>query len=144
MSTGDTPCIEFEVGYRLSEYKAFVRGTIEKRMPELSAQTGRSASSLMHRSTMALLMGALPLVFLYKRLRIGSCHFYIDATQIRRTSKLGEVVVPWSTVQSVFECSPGLLMIAKNGALPVPSRVLTAEQDRQLRGIIGAQGLTIA
>ncbi|GHA83891.1 YcxB family protein [Cognatilysobacter bugurensis] len=133
--------IEFDVAYHYGEYRSFVQSAIDRKLPELAAQTGKSVNGPMHRCTMALLAVVLPVVFLYKVLRVGRCRFRIDANEIRRISKNGEAVVPWNQIRAVYDCKSGLLLMKENGGLPIPDRVLSTGQRRQLRAFVDLHGL---
>lgn len=138
-----TPAIEFELSYRLAEYISFVRGILAKRVPELYAEKGKSANRFGLALTRAAVVPILPFVFLYKALRVGRCRFSIDASQIKRVSKAGEIVLAWEKVRSVYSCRPGLLLLGEHGGLPIPDRALNPEQRTALRAFATGHGLVI-
>ncbi|MGY0561178.1 YcxB family protein [Luteimonas sp. A277] len=69
--------------------------------------------------------------FFYKVYRVGRCDFKVDRDGVSRRTKLGPGSVPWSRVKSVHSYSPGFLVELESGAMPVPFRALSVEQQSQ-------------
>lgn len=138
-----TDPIEFEVRYRLGEYRLFVHDMLARRLPELSALTGKRADGLTHRLTLASLVVVLPVVFLYKVTRVGRCHFTIDDAGIRRRCRAGESFLAWADVKGVHGCRPGLLVQGPVGGFPLPDRAMGSAQRGHLRALVEGRGFVV-
>jgi hypothetical protein len=112
--------VEFEVDYQYEEYRRIVMAWIraEGRSP---GPVWRVLIGLMSRA-----------VFAYKRRKVGTCRFRIDAAGIVRHCRVGELRVPWSEVKSLRRFSDFYIVDLQRGAMPLPGRVLDAAQREAL------------
>jgi hypothetical protein len=128
--------ISFHVRYRLGEYLSLVTAHVIAELRRRKSEQGK----MLRWYDLPILKGTLylvvPPIFLFKVLQVGACDFKFDDTGIVRNSKSGEVVVPWSKVETIHEYPAGYLFAKGNGAMPVPLRVLTDEQLLQLQRYI--------
>lgn len=128
--------IRFSVRYRLGEYLAFV--TEHSFQTEEALRETRGAKRLVAR---LFLQAVASVGFLYKIARLGRCDFVITAAGLSRRTKLGTSSVPWSSVRAVHICTPGYLVELREGAVPIPFRVL-GQQQRELFCIFASDKLT--
>jgi hypothetical protein len=117
--------VEFEVSYQFGEYRQFA-------LEHGSYCAGKPFGIL---GSAFLSVVALP-VFLLKASRVGRCSFSIDAAGIVRTSKSGELKIPWDGVTAVHKYTPGLLIEKLGGAVPVPYRCLAPAQRALLEALV--------
>lgn len=120
--------IEFAVRYRLGEYLRFV--TEHAFDTEESLQTLTGARRHVARFT---LLCVAAIGFVYKSSRVGRCDFTIDAAGVSRRTRRGPGSVAWARVKAVHIYSPGFLVELESGAMPIPFRVLSLEQQKQFR-----------
>ena len=130
--------ISVTVSYGLREYLRFLREHLNVLLLERAAKKSRQVSTAGRLVTWLLLLVIAPPVFLYKVVRVGKCRFTIDSTNIVRASKIGELVIPWSTVTAVHCYEPGYLIAMKVGAVPIPYRVFNAEQAAEMSAVLAA------
>ncbi|HEY1148458.1 MAG TPA: YcxB family protein [Pseudoduganella sp.] len=127
------PLIQFDVCYRMREYLDLVSDHAQAELilrRRAERKPLRSADLLMVRAGLWLVG---PVLFLYKKWRVGACRFTIDQDGIVRDSKAGRMSVPWSEVKGIHEYPSGYLIMKANGGLPIPMRALSGAQWRQLR-----------
>ena len=128
----ELPKLEFSVRYRLWEYLDVVT--------EHSFATEdalRSLTGIKRILAMAALRTISTLMFLYKSFRIGQCHFKIDSTGISRRSNGEDGSVSWSKVKALHTYTSSYLVDLQDGAMPIPFRVLRAEQVQLLQTFAG-------
>lgn len=138
------PFITFEVRYRLREYLSLVSAHAQS---ELARRRHADGKPLRKRDLLGLRLSLwllAPPIFAFKTSRLGACRFSIDRDGIVRGSKMGEMVMAWSDVRAVHEYPTGYLIAKDKGALPVPYRVLNAQQRRLLQSFIANAGLSQA
>jgi hypothetical protein len=75
-------------------------------------------------------------VFYMKKQRMPLCAFQIDVQGIERTTRQGRLVWRWNEVQSVRRYRHGYLLAFAGGAIPLPFRCMTAQQQERLRALI--------
>ena len=127
----DSLPLRFKVRYRLGEYLHIVRAQAFS-MPELA-----NCSSVQKVAYNAILSVIWSGAFLYKTFRVGTCHFVIDRAGISRRSKGDRLInLAWSDVACVREYKVGYYIEKKNGAMPVPFRVLSAQQQGVLAALV--------
>ena len=145
MQTVESPImpLRFHVNYRLGEYFSLVSSHVISELTRRKIEQGKKISLLdvfILRSCLCLF---IPPIFLFKVLKVGSCDFNFDEAGIVRSSKGGDLVVPWSEVVAVHEYSAGYLFAQDDGAMPVPLRVLTDEQRSLLKSYIVRHQLSV-
>lgn len=118
--------IEFSVRYRLREYLKFVTEHAFDTDDSL-----RGLRGVRRHAARALLLTVAFFGFFYKVSRVGRCDFKIDGEGVIRKTKIGPGSVPWSRVKSVHTYSPGFLVELEKGAMPLPFRVLSPEQQQK-------------
>lgn len=118
MSDESDPFV-FAVRYRLREYVAFAVEHAVATEPLV-----RAASPWKVRLFRAALATIAAVLFFYKTARTGVCEFEIDHVRITRRSRLGVSSVPWERVVAVRRYAPGWLLELRQGAVPLPTRVL--------------------
>jgi hypothetical protein len=129
--------IRFSVSYTLSEYRSFIRDHAPPFLETALAKDGKAPSA--KRSAIALwfVVNCTSLIYFYKKLRMPVCDFTIDEDKISRTTRMGELVVPWSRVATVHRYSRGYLVVKLNGgALPIPYRCVAREDAAALSALI--------
>ena len=67
-------------------------------------------------------------MYFYKTWRLGPCTFLIDDGGITRTSNDGAHAITWLQVKSVIKYGSSFLIELEDGAMPIPYRVLSADQ----------------
>ena len=82
------------------------------------------------------------LAFFSKKRRIGTCDFAIDARQIRRCARDGELVVQWHEVRRVYRYSHGYLLERATGSIAIPSRCMTQDQLDRFAALLRSQTAT--
>lgn len=105
--------VQFDVAYRFSEYRAFVLehfATLAKRQPGFL--------------TRAFVSAGAAVAFALKKSKMPLCSFAIDEAGVRRSTKLGDMSLPWENVTAVHKYSRGLLIEKSGGAMPIPYRCL--------------------
>ena len=122
--------VRFDVTYRLREYLEIVRAhTFETTIPSDATKVQR----IFYR-TLLIVVGTV--MFLYKSHRVGTCSFKLDATGITRRSKGGEFSFPWSDVTAVYQYGPGYLIAKGKGAMPIPFRVMSEQQQKSVAALV--------
>jgi hypothetical protein len=117
--------VHFEVSYQLGEYRQFAL--------EHGGYIARKPLGFFGTAFLSVL--AAP-VFLLKAARVGRCTFSIDLAGIVRTSKAGELRIPWGEVTDVHRYTRGLLIEKVGGAVPIPNRCLTPQQRVSLDALV--------
>lgn len=136
--------LNFHVKYRLGEYRSLVTSHVIADFTRLKAGQGKQVKRLDLFLLRAMLYLFTPPIFLFKVLKVGSCDFKFDDAGIVRSTKLGELVVPWADIVQIHEYPAGYLFAKANGAMPVPLRVLTDAQLAQLKSYIARHQLMFA
>jgi len=98
--------VQFDVEYRLSEYRAFVLdhfATVTHKRPGFFTSIFVSAVAA--------------ITFALKKYKMPLCSFEIDEGGIRRRTKAGEISVPWSEVAAIHKYSRGLLIEKSHGGI---------------------------
>jgi hypothetical protein len=128
----DAP-IRFSVAYSLGEYLGFVRDHLAflARRGKPGARR-RAWEGMVSAACVALL--ATP-VFYWKKRRMPVCEFRIDAAGIERGTRQGCFMRRWDEVRAVRRYRRGYLVMFEKGAIPIPFRCLTAEQQEGLRAL---------
>ncbi len=134
-----SPHVEFSVRYRLGEYLKFVTEHAFDVQDDLRALRGARRNL-----ARIVLQVVAALGFVYKSFRIGRCDFSIDACGVSRRTRRGPGSVPWSRVKAVHSYSIGFLIELENGAMPIPFRVLSAEQRSHIRQLAAGLLVTMA
>lgn len=122
-ASGHVPPICFTVSYHLVEYLSIVGDFIPIAMREAGKGVERLGSGT--RLALALITGP---IFLYKKLRVGTCRFLIDSQGLTRLSRNSKIVLPWHEVHSVHALGQGYLVRKRSGAMPLPYRCFSAEE----------------
>jgi len=126
----DQSPIEFSVNYRLGEYLTIVRSHV------LATAFPPNLGRLQRVFSLGLLSVVSTVLFFYKSWRVGTCTFKIDGAGITRDSKGGSFTVPWSDVTAIYKRDPGYLIAKEKGAMPIPFRVLSADQLSRLATLV--------
>lgn len=134
--------LSFHVSYRLGEYRSLVTSHVIADFTRRKAEQGKEAGWLDLFILRATLYLFTPPIFLFKVLKVGPCDFKFDDAGIVRSSKSGEIVVPWAEIGQIHEYPAGYLFAKGNGAMPVPLRVLTHEQLAQLKSYVARHRLS--
>jgi YcxB-like protein len=131
----DVQAISFSVSYGLREYLSFVRDHLPAMLEMMVAEgkVKRMPSKLWYP---VFLVGST-VAFFYKKHRMPVCDFVIDEKEIRRTTRGGTLVVPWSDLIAVRRYSRGFLLDkGTKGAMPLPYRCFSAEQMAAMEGLV--------
>lgn len=116
--------VEFDVSYRLPEYREFVFEHL-RHQGKQPGHLGRRFISIL-----------ASVAFLAKRAKMPLCSFVIDQTGIRRRTAAGELSIPWSRVTEVHHFSPGYLIEKERGAVPIPYRCLSENQRSAIEALV--------
>jgi hypothetical protein len=135
--------LSFHVSYRLGEYLKIVSSHVVAELARRKTEQGKKISLLDVLILRSFLCLFVPPIFLFKVLKVGSCDFHFDDVGIVRSSKQGELVVPWREVVAVHQYPAGYLFAQVDGAMPVPLRVLTDEQHALLKSYIVRHQLSV-
>lgn len=123
-----SPRVEFHVRYRLGEYLHFVTEHAFD-----ADETLRTLGGARRHLARLMLLSVATIGFMYKTLRLGRCHFSIDAAGLSRRTRRGAGSVAWSEVKAVHTYSQGFLIELGHGAVPIPFRVLSTGQQARFR-----------
>ena len=133
--------VEVAVEYRLGEYKRVLRDFI----PLALERDGKKTNRLFPwnwpilEDTMFNLF--VPLVFWFKKSRIGNCKFTFSEAGFTRTSRGRTASRNWDEVKVVHRLSGAYLIELKaGGALPVPYRAFTPEEEQLFEGFTQRAG----
>ena len=119
--------LEFRVRYRLPEYLHMVRARA------LSNPDFAGCTPAQQKMLLPVLTLACAALFFRKSWLVGECHFRIDQNGITRRSKGNRVVhLPWGEVSGFKEFPVGFLIEKGESGMPVPFRVLSADQRQKL------------
>jgi hypothetical protein len=134
--------IRFEVIYTLREYLSIVRERTAIELEQVARKKGKSQGRLSRACTSALLavfvtLFAAPMFWVKKR-AMPLCSFHIDSELMIRTTKAGELKVPWSSVTQVHRLAEAYVVEMKGGAMPLPYRVFSLGSRAQFDGYIRA------
>jgi len=120
--TQPLPDIEVAVSYQLHEYRQILRDYVATDL----AQGGRLDTTslwnwpIVQHLTFKLLV---PLVFRWKKSRVGDCVFAFNASGLSRTSKGRTASRTWAQINQVHRLSTAYLIeLNEGGAMPVPYR----------------------
>ena len=122
--------LRFSVTYQLREFLALVRSHA------LMKATPRDASIFQQLTTRLLVAVVGTTMYLIKSRRIGTCDFEIDGNGITRVSKQGTLVTPWDKVTALHTYETGFILEVGAGGMPVPFRVLSPEQRKELTSLV--------
>lgn len=125
------PRVEVTVAYELSEYQQVLRDFL----PLQYQKSGKTPNPLLpwnwpvvHKLLFAMVV---PLIFRLKQSRVGECLFTFSEQGLSRTSKGHTASRGWVQVKIVHRLSTAYLIeLVEGGAMPVPFRVFTAEQQQ--------------
>ncbi|MGQ3093495.1 hypothetical protein [Roseateles sp.] len=124
------------MSYGLREYLA----VLTDYLPIALRETGRPCERLGWGARLMLMLVATP-QFLYKKWRIGDCHFEIDALGLSRHSRSGPLVVPWSDVRELHRLGSAYLVGKDSGKMPLPYRCLGLGDRERFEGWAAAAGV---
>lgn len=124
-SPSDEP-IRFTVSYSLREYLSVVLDFI----PIALQEQGRSVARLPFVWRLLLPLVLSP-IFLYKKLRVGDCHYRIDDQGVSRRSRGGSIESTWRELQ-VHALSQAYLVLKSHGGMPLPYRCFSAAERQRL------------
>jgi len=121
--------LNLSVDLRLDEYKQIARDFI----PVYYARNGYSRSRyipwnwpIVENAFFALLV---PLVFRWKKSKVGVCDFTFSRVGLTRHSEAGEASRSWEDILEVHELPTAyLIQLKAGGAMPVPYRIFGPEQ----------------
>ncbi len=82
-----------------------------------------------------MLLIGMPL-YCIKRVQIPVCTFHIDATGVTRSSARGTLFRPWGELVTARVGPASTLLAFSHGAVPIPTRCLSASQAVQLRAFL--------
>lgn len=119
--------VQFDVAYRLSEYRAFV-------LDHFATVTHKQPGFF----TTIFVSAVAAVTFAVKKYKMPLCSFSIDEGGIRRRTKVGDICVPWSEVAAIHNYSRGFLIEKSHGAMPIPYRCLNEEQRLSLQALVTA------
>ena len=122
--------LRFSVTYQLREYLALVHSHA------LVKATPRDASIFQQLTTRLLVAVVGTAMYLIKSRRIGTCDFEIDSNGITRVSKQGTLVTPWDKVTALHTYETGFIVEVGAGGMPVPFRVLSPAQRKELTSLV--------
>lgn len=121
--------IHFAVSYTLREYLSIVGDYIVKlsqedalkKHPDREPPTSFPLTMLFFR-----VFGSL--AFVFKKSRMPVCEFNIDGDKISRTTKHGEISIPWDEIINLHASADGFILFKEKGGLPIPYRCLSKQE----------------
>src|SRR6185436_802390 len=129
------------VSYNLAEYLQVLNDFLPQAKHRRAFAAGKQPAPMAplrwHEKQLVRVLGSL--AFAVKSYRIGACTFQIDSHGVSRESKTGLLQVPWSEITQVHKLSSAYLVENSNGAMPIPFRVFTAEQQLALEALAGTK-----
>jgi hypothetical protein len=129
------------VTYKLAEYLQVLNDFLPQMKLRRAIAAGKQPAPVTplrwYERQLVCALGSL--AFAIKSYRIGACTFQIDSHGVSRESKTGLLQVPWSEITQVHKLSSAYLVEKSNGAMPIPFRVFTAEQQLALEALAGAR-----
>lgn len=139
------PRIEVAVAYGLREYLQILRDYVAMDL----AQGGQHIDTarpwnwpIVQDLTFRLLV---PVIFLWKKSRVGDCVFVFDDSGLARTSKEGAASRAWAQVRNVHRLSTAYLIeLKEGGAMPVPLRCFTDTQRAAFDALLESVGADTA
>lgn len=123
--------IRFTVSYGLREYLSIVMDFI----PIAMREQGRSRTRLSFAWRLLLPLLLAPM-FLYKKMRVGECHFRIDHQGVSRRSRGGPITSTWRELR-VHRLSQAYLVLKSKGGMPLPYRCFSEDERRRFDRWIG-------
>jgi YcxB-like protein len=131
------PTISFSVSYTLREYLSFVRDHLPVGIALLAPEGKKKRAP--SKAVYPFVLAFAAVVFFFKKRAMPVCDFVIDDKEIRRTTRGGTLVVPWSDLIAVRRYSQGYLIDkGSKGAMPLPYRCFSPEQALMMEGFIQA------
>ena len=121
--------IEFSVSYGFREYCQVCFDHMPHEFPEL--KPGRVAR--------VFISAGLFVAFTLKKSKMPICDFRIDASGIRRHTRLGLLDTAWPQVKAIHRYSTCYLVVKASGALPIPYRCLDQAQTSRLEALFHAR-----
>lgn len=120
----DTEALTVTVDYSLAEYKQIVREFtpihLQAKHPDRNPYFPWNWA-IFERAILAMLV---PLIFRWKKSKVGVCEFTFTEEGLTRVSKSGSAFRHWAEVSLVRHLSSAYLIeLAAGGAMPVPYRV---------------------
>src|SRR5471032_3452250 len=129
------PTISFSVSYTLREYLSFVRDHLPVGIALLAPEGKKKRAP--SKAVYPFVLAFAAVVFFFKKRAMPVCDFVIDEKEIRRTTRGGTLVVPWSDLIAVRRYSRGFLLDkGTKGAMPLPYRCFSAEQMAAMEGLV--------
>jgi hypothetical protein len=129
--------IELAVDYRLDEYKCLVRDFVAADFKKNGKAVNRMLPWNWPIVEAAIFGLFIPVVFAFKKHKVGSCFFTFSEVGLSRASKGGTHNVTWGVVKIVHHYSVAYLIEFTDGAaMPVPYRVFTAKQRELFEALI--------
>lgn len=127
------PSFTIVVKYQLKEYLEVVRNHAQS----LRTKAGKDSffRNLVDEAIFATFGTAM---FFFKSWRVGECAFTLSSEGVTRNSRDGVVTIPWSCVQALRKYDSSYLVDMGDGAMPIPFRVLSVEQQRAIESWAGA------
>lgn len=136
-----------DVSYGLREYQSFLRDFVPitkvahwRGIAPHEVEPG--SAQLPRHERVGLWLAGLASYF-YKTRKLGRCTFTVDEQGLSRESRLGTLTVAWEDVPCVYELRRAFLFAVNAGAVPIPYRVLTAEQTAELRALLERNGVKV-
>ncbi len=123
----------FSVTYQLKEYLEVVRAHAR------ALQLSKKVSRFKNLRDEAIIATFGTVMFFYKTWRVGACTFTLNNDGVTRASKGGAFTIPWSSVEAVRKYDSSYLIDTADGAMPIPFRVLSADQKRAIESWAGIQ-----
>jgi len=132
--------IEVAVSYRLGEYRRVLRelvsleysATLQNGSPQ-RFWNGQRAGEL-------VFVFVVPVIFFWKKIRVGACDFSFDSSGLSRSAKGRTARRSWAQVKRVRLMSEAYLIeLEEGGAMPVPYRVFDAEARNTFEQILQEQ-----
>ena len=129
------------VSYKRAEYLQVLIDFLPQAKLRRAIAAGKNPTSLAplrwHERQLVRALGSI--AFAVKSYRMGACTFSIDGQGVSRASKTGLLQVPWSDIIQVHKLSSAYLVEKSNGAMPIPFRVFSADQQLALEALAGTR-----
>lgn len=129
------------VDYGLEEYKQIVQDFLPQYLESRHENRNRYWPWNWPVTEKAMMFILVPLIFKWKKSKVGVCEFTFSKSGLTRRSRSGSASRSWDQVARVHELSTAYpIELNSGGAMPVPYRVLTQSQRALLESFAARAG----
>ena len=134
--------LEIAVSYRLGEYKQVLRELVASEFSPKVDETGPFRFWNGPRAGNLVFALLVPLIFFWKKARVGDCVFSFSTVGMSRTAKGKTATRTWAQVKHVRRFSEAYLIeLEESGAMPLPFRAFNAAQRTRFETLLQECGV---